>query len=189
MKKIFSIILVLTLVTTVFTTTSIAGPNNKQVRDLIADGGSEATAIDVGDVELWIDGDYLYVDIIIEDTDWEMISSHIHIGDTLDDFPLTRKGNPQIGRFAYGEDTYDPPVNGDTFTSEVLVPLMKINEIGCRGVYVSGIAEMHISDGTEISIDYGDGSCDNLAELTINGETEIIELHRHRRGFGFGLRQ
>jgi hypothetical protein len=65
---------------------------------------------------------------------------------------------------------------GDTFSSEITEPLIRIYEEGCFRHYVSGITEILHADGTVITINYGDGTCDNLAEVTTNGVTEIIEL-------------
>lgn len=66
--------------------------------------------------------------------------------------------------------------DGTTFSSEITDPLVRIYQEGCFRFYVQGILEITKADGTEISINYGDGTCDNLAEVTINGVTEIIEL-------------
>ena len=64
------------------------------------------------------------------------------------------------------------------------------------GVPVKGIKEF-IAGDQSVTIDFGDGSRDNLANLTINGETETIELqsrqfldreHRGKRGRGKGGR-
>lgn len=71
--------------------------------------------------------------------------------------------------------------DGSTFESEILEPLVRIYEEGCFRFYVSGIVKINKADGTEILIDYGDGTCDNLAEVTIDGVTEIIELGTHRK--------
>ncbi len=71
---------------------------------------------------------------------------------------------------------------GETFTSEITTPLIRNNTQDCSRFYVSGVVEIIKGDGTEITIDYGDGSCDNLAEITTNGETETVELEGHRRG-------
>lgn len=70
---------------------------------------------------------------------------------------------------------------GDNFTCEIVVPLIRKNPQDCSRFYVSGMTEIVKGDGTEITINYGDGTCDNLAEVTTNGETEIVELQGHRR--------
>lgn len=66
--------------------------------------------------------------------------------------------------------------DGAAFSSEIVEPLVRIYQESCFRFYVSGIVNIHKADGTEITIDYGDGTCDNLAEVTINGVTEVIEL-------------
>jgi hypothetical protein len=35
-------------------------------------------------------------------------------------------------------------------------------------------------NGSTAVIDYGDGTCDNKATVTIDGETEEISLHSHK---------
>jgi len=83
--------------------------------------------------------------------------------------------------FVFADDEYDVTGtssgvdrNGVPFTTEITVPLHFIN--GCR-FPVSG--ELTItSEGldTPIVIDYGDGTCDNLATQTIGTEVTEIEL-------------
>jgi hypothetical protein len=46
---------------------------------------------------------------------------------------------------------------------------------------LSGVVELY-KDSKTIIIDYGDGTCDNLATVTIDGTTEEINLHSHRFG-------
>lgn len=70
---------------------------------------------------------------------------------------------------------------GNTFSSEITTPLVRIHEIGCHRHPVSGVVEILRSPDTVISIDFGDGTCDNLAEVTTNGVTEIIELGKRRQ--------
>lgn len=64
------------------------------------------------------------------------------------------------------------------FSLEITEPLVRIYQSGCFRHYVAGIIEITKADGTEITINYGDGTCDNLAEVTIDGVTRIIELGR-----------
>ncbi|MCD6180241.1 MAG: hypothetical protein J7K39_10105 [Bacteroidales bacterium] len=66
--------------------------------------------------------------------------------------------------------------DGIAFSSEIIEPLIRIYQEGCFRFYVAGIVKINKADGTEILINYGDGTCDNLAEVTIDGVTEIIEL-------------
>ncbi len=85
--------------------------------ELIAGGGNEASAIDVGEVFAWQDEDYLYVKYVTEDG-WEMTETHLHVAGDVADFPQTKKGNPKVGQFDYSTD-HNPAV--DEF--EYMVPL------------------------------------------------------------------
>lgn len=73
--------------------------------------------------------------------------------------------------------------DGSVFTSEIIEPLVRIHEEGCYRFYVAGITHITRGADTEITINYGDGTCDNLAEITTNGITETVELN-DRRGRG-----
>ena len=70
--------------------------------------------------------------------------------------------------------------DGTTFESVITEALIRIYAEGCFRFYVAGVVEINKADGTVISIDYGDGTCDNLAAVTIDGVTEIIELGTRR---------
>ncbi|MEX0326439.1 MAG: hypothetical protein AB3N33_10165 [Puniceicoccaceae bacterium] len=35
---------------------------------------------------------------------WYITETHVHIGESMDDFPLTRKGNPKVGHFTYSAE-------------------------------------------------------------------------------------
>lgn len=48
-------------------------------------------------------------------------------------------------------------------------------------VPVEGIKVKAFEDGNSVTIDYGDGTCDNLVTITRDGITETIELKKHRR--------
>lgn len=61
-----------------------------------------------------------------------------------------------------------------SYKVEVTTPLIKVG--GCRH-FVSGIMD-YTQDGVAFaSVDYGDGTCDELATLTKDGETVEIDLH------------
>lgn len=63
--------------------------------------------------------------------------------------------------------------NGQTFTVTILTALRK--EIGCRH-FVSGSFELLPSGKPARILDYGNGTCDNQATVTINGNTYTITL-------------
>lgn len=67
--------------------------------------------------------------------------------------------------------------DGEAYSSTITERLVFKRRCGAQGYFfpVSGVIET-IAPGATIVIDYGDGECDNLAEVTINGETKTIEL-------------
>jgi hypothetical protein len=82
------------------------------VTQLIAGGGNPASAIDVGEVRVWNDTDYIYVKYVIDadltpgdpSDDWVLTTlseTHLHVADSLDGIPQTAKGNPIPGKFEY----------------------------------------------------------------------------------------
>jgi hypothetical protein len=81
---------------------------NPFVTDLIAGGGNPASAIDVGDVSIWNDEDYLYVKYETTD-DWYLTETHLAVATTLSGIPQTKTGNPIPGKFAYST-CHSPPV-------------------------------------------------------------------------------
>lgn len=64
--------------------------------------------------------------------------------------------------------------DGTEYSSTILEDL--VFSKSCRThVPVSGVKEMISGDNTVV-MDFGDGACDNLVEVTTNGETETIEI-------------
>lgn len=65
---------------------------------------------------------------------------------------------------------------GNVWVREIIIPLVKIGE--CHH-HVSGVVELSQNGEVLATLDYGDGECDELAILTVNGEEIEIELgHR-----------
>jgi len=62
--------------------------------------------------------------------------------------------------------------NEVTYTSTITKPILR--KMACKW-FVSGTKEM-ISNNNTIIIDYGDGECDNIATVTVNGETREITM-------------
>lgn len=74
--------------------------------------------------------------------------------------------------------------NGGTMTREIIDPL----HISYSCKYpLSGVAAMSCSRG-EATVDFGNGVCDNEAEVTRNGNTEVINLDETRFGKRRGRR-
>ncbi|MEZ5000555.1 MAG: hypothetical protein R2744_05595 [Bacteroidales bacterium] len=67
------------------------------------------------------------------------------------------------------------------FTRTITVPLYI--DKSCRFI-LSGVIEITRGEET-MTIDYGDGECDNIAVVTKDGESEEIELNSCRFGTGF----
>jgi hypothetical protein len=65
-------------------------------------------------------------------------------------------------------------VSGKSWTKEIIIPLRR--ELVCR-FFVSGSVEIIPEERPARLLDYGDGQCDNIATVTINGRTYTIHLH------------
>nr|NQU91484.1 hypothetical protein [Bacteroidota bacterium] len=62
---------------------------------------------------------------------------------------------------------------GYSWAREIIIPLRR--EIGCR-YFVSGSVEITPENRPVRLLDYGDGECDNIATVTIDGKTHTIYL-------------
>lgn len=67
--------------------------------------------------------------------------------------------------------------SGTVCSGTIVEPL--IRNLACKFI-VSGIVEIESNDNTK-QLDYGDGSCDDVAVLTRNGETFEIKIRRKRK--------
>ncbi len=76
--------------------------------------------IDVGSLIIANDEENLYVSYELVDG-WLLKETHVHVGCSLDDFPLTKNGNPKVGNFAY-QMVFDPYM--DTYA--LAIPLADI---------------------------------------------------------------
>lgn len=56
---------------------------------------------DVGSVKVEDKGDDIWVTFSIDVAGWYITETHLDIQTSANDFPLTKKGNPQVGHFAY----------------------------------------------------------------------------------------
>jgi hypothetical protein len=72
------------------------------------------------------------------------------------------------------EFTYESSIDGK-FTYKVLSPVVIDMNCSDSFVPVSGIEEWTENENTYV-IDYGDGTCDNLATVTENGETYTVDF-------------
>jgi hypothetical protein len=63
--------------------------------------------------------------------------------------------------------------NGKSYTVNITAPLkVKFN---CEWI-VSGTLEIQVENAPLVILDYGNGTCDNIATVTINGQTYTITL-------------
>lgn len=75
---------------------------------------------------------------------------------------------------------------GEEFTREITTPLLF--DRSC--LYIkSGVVELN-KNGSEVIIDFGGGECDQWATVTIDGETEEVDLSKRKGPIGFhGVRR
>lgn len=66
--------------------------------------------------------------------------------------------------------------NGVVVTKTIDETTPLLFQASCKHI-VSGIASFENSKGRKWSINYGDGSCDNKATLTVNGKSKEITIH------------
>lgn len=72
--------------------------------DLIAGAGNARSAVTVGRVRaVTADGRSFSLIYEIEQPGWCLAEVHAHVADTIAGIPQTRRGNPKVGHFQYGE--------------------------------------------------------------------------------------
>lgn len=114
MKKVLFPILALVLALGLAVPVAAHTESDPFVTDLIADGGSVATKIDVGDVSVWNDSTTLYVKY--ETTGgWEITKTHLAVATEESGIPQNRAGNPKVGQFPHST-SHAPPVTDFTYT-------------------------------------------------------------------------
>lgn len=78
-----------------------------------------------------------------------------------------------------GEYSYISEPDGYEYHYEVSAPLVYNYECTDTWIAVSGIETIHYKDSADtydFLIDYGNGNCDNLATVTENGETSVVDF-------------
>jgi len=66
--------------------------------------------------------------------------------------------------------------NGKEYRSNITKPLLRNMALGCRRHFTSGEFEHTPLGKATRKVDFGDGTCDNLATVTIDGKVYKIEL-------------
>ena len=136
MKKLVQILIVVSLMLAfVPVAASAHTADDPFVTDLTAGGGNIKSAMDVGDVQVWNDGDYLYVKYVVTDAEWCLTETHLEVATSLEEIPQ-RNGNPPPGQFTYkGEHdcvaglTYEIPLSWDPDT-ELLIAAHGVVQTG-----------------------------------------------------------
>jgi hypothetical protein len=131
------------------------------VVDLIADGGSEETAIVVGTVTTQLNDDGTWTVTYATTGSWVIQTTHLHLACDVAGFPHTRTGNPRVGRFDY-QWMNNPPVNEWSY----VVP-----DPGCcdNGLPTLFAAHAEVIDTEDCWDTDGDGVPDTCREETAWG--------------------
>lgn len=66
--------------------------------------------------------------------------------------------------------------NGVSYTATITSPLIRNMSLGCRKHFVQGAFTFTPSNKPIRIIDFGNGTCDNIATVTINGNVYTIQL-------------
>lgn len=136
MKKVLFPILALVLALGLALPAAAHTESDPFVTDLIADGGSVVTKIDVGDVSVWNDGSNLYVKY--ETTGgWEITKTHLAVAMEESGIPQNRAGNPKVGQFQHST-SHAPPVTTYTYT----IALGDLSVEPCEDVCIAAHAKV-----------------------------------------------
>jgi hypothetical protein len=66
--------------------------------------------------------------------------------------------------------------NGRSFTSSITKPLVRDMSLACRKHFVSGVFTHTPEHKPTRTVDFGDGACDDIATVTVNGKTYTVTL-------------
>jgi hypothetical protein len=120
MKRITSALLVALLLLTFVTSTVMAG----YVISATMYGGQ--TANKVGFAKIWNNEDTLFVEFMMRGgAGWCLTEYHVHVGATLDDFPVNAGGNLVPGHFDYVAD-----MGGCVRGATIEIPLADLEALG-----------------------------------------------------------
>ena len=99
--------------------------------------------IDVGDVLVWNDGDYLYVKYVVDAEYWCLTETHLHVATSLEDIPQ-KNGNPPPGKFDYKSEhdcvadyTYTIPLDWDPDTELFIAAHAVVCQLA--GYFIAGL--------------------------------------------------
>ena len=77
--------------------------------------------VPVGTVTAETDSDHnnLTVTYDTSGSDWELLETHLHVADEVDDIPTTRSGNPKVGHFEYSSEPDPAPDDTGVYTVDI----------------------------------------------------------------------
>ena len=110
--------------------------------------------MDAGSVTIWNNEEYLYITYSVTG-DWLIAETQAEVVKSVDDFPTTPGGNPQIGLFTYKTE-HDPEVTEFTY----VIPLDDLDCSPGDELYIATHATLVIYSGGEIiqtETGWGDG--------------------------------
>lgn len=93
--------------------------------------------IDAGNVSFEVVGDDLVISYLPEGG-WDLVETHLWIGDDLANMPQTRQGNPKIGNFPYTQNPVQIPLNVLGFSCPS----------ADKNFYVAAHAAVQLTDGS-----------------------------------------
>lgn len=120
-----------------------------------------------------------------EDMTYTYIDEEADVEETYAIISSGKQSYDETGFTVIEEDYTYTAENGDTFSGSVSTPLFYSYECDSDDndvwifMYVSGVQHYTYDEGDvagNFSIDYGDGSCDNIITITENGETYDVDL-------------
>lgn len=91
--------------------------------------------IEVGTVNVWNDGENLYVTYVIDAPGWYLTETHLHVACSEEEIPQNKKGNPIPGHF----DCSSEHEIVDYVTEYPLDPI-PLNSIDCCNLFIAAHA-------------------------------------------------
>ncbi len=92
----------------------------------------------------------------------------------------SRGANPSQDEFWVVGSSQGSRYNGNSFTRTINDTLIYRRPCYRRGVHapVAGTATITRSNGSNIDLDFGNGNCDELVDVSVNGNTRTIDLSK-----------
>ena len=133
-KVLGTILLLLSSLIFYFNSAAVAHTEDDPfIADLIAGGGNEKSQIDVGDILVWNDADFLYVKYVLMEAGWCLLETHLHVAD--DPLAIPQKnGNPIPGQFELPAMYFEPCT---TYEYTYVIPL---DWPSCIDIYIAAHA-------------------------------------------------